>query len=186
MYVQLNGWFLLIIITLCWGWRTYRKYRSKKRPMYKDWPWQMFFIYAMSVGYLTMRPFHFQFPFTVREFSFDTNLFYNLLHMAEGYLAYQLLYSVGNIMLFVPLGFLLPLLNKKFNSVIIVGIVGLMASLCIELIQATFTIIRFGTVDDLVFNTFGAIIGVLLFKLIYSLTSRMFYYPTNSRSRKSS
>src|SRR5699024_6300881 len=102
------------------------------------------------------------------------------LHMADGYLAYQLLYSVGNIILFIPLGFLLPLLTKKLHSIILVVIVGFLVSLTIELTHATFTITRFGTVDDLIFNTLGALIGILLFKIFNFLTNRLFYFSTDS------
>ena len=180
MYVQLNGWIILIMVVGFWAFRTIIIYRKKQYSIFKNWPWQMSFLYFLAVGYLTMRPFYFQIPFETREFSFDTHLFYNLLHMADGYLAYQLLYSVGNIMLFVPLGFLLPLLNKKFHSIILVAMIGFLVSLSIELTQATFTITRFGTVDDLVFNTFGAFIGITIFRLFNFLTNRLFYFSTNS------
>lgn len=183
MYVQLNGWIILIIIVGLWVFRTFKVYHKKQHSLYKDWPLQMFFLYFLAVGYLTMRPFYFQIPFTAREFSFDTNLFYNLLHMADGYLAYQLLYSIGNIMLFIPLGFLLPLLNKKCHSIILVTIIGFTFSLSIEMTQATFTLTRFGTVDDLVFNTFGALIGILIFKVLNFLTNRLVYFSTYSTKR---
>src|SRR5690625_7173451 len=106
-----------------------------------------------------MQPFHFQLPFTVREFSFDYHLFYNLRHMADGYFAYQLLYSVGNILLFVPLGILLPCLYKKTNNLILVGLIGLMTSISIKMVQALLTISRLGTVDDHIFRKSGTMLG---------------------------
>jgi len=125
-----------------------------------------------------MRPFHFQLPLTTGEFYFDYHLFYNLTHMADGYLAYQLLYSVGNVILFVPLGIFLPLLFKKTDRFLWIIMIGTLSSLTIEMIQALFTTSRRGTVDDLFFNTVGVLLGFLLFRCTKFIRKRIFYFNT--------
>ena len=182
--LELNGWFILIVVIICWGWRTYKVYVKGNYLAYQEIITQLLFIYILSIGYLTMQPFHFQLPFTVREFSFDYHLFYNLRHMADGYFAYQLLYSVGNILLFVPLGILLPSLYKKTNNFILVGLIGLMTSITIEMVQALFTISRLGTVDDLVFNTIGTLLGYVFFRCLKLFQKRIVYFYSIQKQSK--
>src|SRR5690625_2135850 len=175
MSIRLDGWILLIIVLFFWFLRTYKVHLRRKFILQQELIVQFFFVYLLCVGYLTMQPFHFQIPFTVRGLYFDYHLFYNLRHMADGYLAYQLLYSVGNIMLFIPLGFLLPLLNKRLDKVLWIGLIGLLGSITIETIQTLFTLSRRGTVDDLVFNTLGSIIGYLLFCCVKIVKRKIIY-----------
>lgn len=71
---------------------------------------------------------------------------------------------LGNIIIFSPLGFLLPIVFSKLNSLRKIFPIVLLSSLIIELIQL-FT--GFGTfdIDDLILNTLGGIIGYYLYKL---------------------
>jgi glycopeptide antibiotics resistance protein len=70
---------------------------------------------------------------------------------------------VGNILLFMPLGFSIPL-RFKVNKFWKVTLLGLFISFLIEGIQF-FTSIRSFDVDDLILNTLGAIIGYILYRL---------------------
>ncbi len=71
---------------------------------------------------------------------------------------------VLNIIAFVPFGFFLPLLYKRYSNIKIVAISGFLFSLCIELVQ------MFGwgvtELDDLMANTFGVCLGFYLYRLI--------------------
>lgn len=161
---------------LFWIWFRGNHYIKNKRDFNftKEIVVHMFFIYVLAVSYLTMRPFYFINVLTEEgSISFDLNLFYNLLHMAEGYLMYQLLYSVGNIMLFVPFGLLVPILFKHTRHFLVIVILGFLLSLMIELTQAAFTPTRYGTVDDLLFNTSGAVIGYILFLIIRTTSKKL-------------
>ncbi|MEH7178293.1 VanZ family protein [Neobacillus vireti] len=86
---------------------------------------------------------------------------YNLLTHSN--FMYTLRNIVGNILLFMPLGFSIPLRFKvnKFWKVIIFGF---FTSCLVEVIQLL-TSIRSFDVDDLILNTLGAIIGFVLFRL---------------------
>lgn len=69
-----------------------------------------------------------------------------------------------NILLFVPLGFLLPLLWKEFRSRRTMCFTGFLLSLGIELAQLLNY--RISDVDDLIMNTLGAWLGYELLMLL--------------------
>lgn len=76
--------------------------------------------------------------------------------------------SVLNIVLFVPLGFLLPFLYKKYKHISSVALTGFLFSLSIEIVQ------MFGRgatdINDLITNTMGAILGYAFYRLLSKLT----------------
>lgn len=74
---------------------------------------------------------------------------------------------VGNILIFIPVGFLASLVLKK-NKVWHVIIVGIVISLIIEILQAIFAVGR-ADIDDIILNTIGLLIGFGIYKLIYSV-----------------
>ncbi|MFN2056053.1 VanZ family protein [Clostridioides difficile] len=65
-----------------------------------------------------------------------------------------------NIIMFMPLGFLLPLIWKNFRNIINVSLTGLGFSLAIELCQL-FNL-RATDIDDLMMNTLGAVLGYFI------------------------
>ena len=69
-----------------------------------------------------------------------------------------------NILLFVPMGFLLPILYKKYNNFATVAIIGFLISLSIEITQ----LFGYGATDinDLITNTAGTCIGYWIFRLL--------------------
>ena len=75
-----------------------------------------------------------------------------------------------NIVLFVPLGFLLPLLWEKQNGLFRILLAGASFSLLIELSQLLN--IRNSDIDDLLLNTLGAIIGFALYRLFAAIARR--------------
>lgn len=94
-------------------------------------------------------------------YPFWTNFvpFLNLLNYES---TFDLLLNViGNVLLFVPTGFLLPFLYKKFDTFPKTVLAGLSMSLLIELLQLPF-FQRQTDVDDLILNTLGTAIGFLI------------------------
>lgn len=71
---------------------------------------------------------------------------------------------LGNIILFIPIGFLLPLLFRRMEFFPYTVIIGLCISLFIEVMQLPQN--RSSDVDDLWLNTLGALIGHLLYLFI--------------------
>lgn len=70
---------------------------------------------------------------------------------------------LGNVILFIPIGFLFPLILKRYRSILKTAIISIMISLFIEFIQ--FFVGRSCDIDDLILNMIGGIIGYGLFKL---------------------
>lgn len=71
---------------------------------------------------------------------------------------------VGNIVMFIPIGFLLPLLWKKFDRAWRTVGIGFLLSLIIEILQLPQ--MRSSDVDDLWLNTLGACFGYVLYKFL--------------------
>jgi glycopeptide antibiotics resistance protein len=69
---------------------------------------------------------------------------------------------VGNIVMFIPIGFFPPLLWKKFNRAWRAIGLGLLVSLTIEILQLPQ--MRSSDVDDLWLNTLGAFFGYLIYR----------------------
>ena len=76
-----------------------------------------------------------------------------------------LLNVIGNVLLFVPTGFLLPFLYRKFDTFPKVVLTGFCISLLIETLQLPF-FQRQTDVDDLILNTLGTAIGCLIWHLV--------------------
>ena len=68
----------------------------------------------------------------------------------------------GNIVGFIPLGFLLPFLSNKNRNFLRTGLTCFFVSLAVEITQRTFHVGCFD-VDDMFLNLVGGIIGYLIF-----------------------
>lgn len=86
----------------------------------------------------------------------------NLIPFQDGF-------SMGfilNIFLFLPLGFLCPLISKSYQRVKNIFLIGCGLSLTIEIVQL-FTLYRATDIDDLITNVAGTLIGYFCFRLIH-------------------
>ncbi len=72
---------------------------------------------------------------------------------------------LGNIIMFVPLGILLPMVSDKARMWYRTALVGLMLSIAIEFTQL-FTSRGFFEIDDMILNTLGTVIGYGACKMI--------------------
>lgn len=75
-----------------------------------------------------------------------------------------------NIIMCVPLGFLLPLIWKDYRKIYKTIIAGLGFSLLIELSQLITT--RATDIDDLIANTIGTVIGYLIWKVFSKIFNK--------------
>lgn len=97
-------------------------------------------------------------------------IFYDsyISHIKYGNYTYFIISLLGNIVLFIPYGFLLPSLYKiKGKHVVLLG---LSLSLFIELFQLFLP--RWTDIDDIILNTFGTFIGYLLYKYCVKIYHR--------------
>lgn len=124
--------------------------------------------YDISGGYwntlsqhLVLTPFH-----TIR-------LFVNALVRDYGQGARQsaIINLVGNVVMFLPLGFLPPLLWKGFRKLWKTLLWGGLIIVCVELIQL-FALVGNCDIDDLLLNLVGIAIGYGLYRLLTAITKR--------------
>ena len=83
-----------------------------------------------------------------------------IVELKKGNIYYLIISLIGNIVMFIPIGFFIKLLYKIDDKKVI--IIGFSISLFIEVIQ-NFTG-RETDIDDLILNTLGVYIGILLYK----------------------
>ena len=71
----------------------------------------------------------------------------------------------GNILIFMPFGFLLPIMSRKLRGFFRVAFLGFELSLAVEILQL---VSKTGScdVDDMILNTVGAMIGFLIYAVI--------------------
>lgn len=77
-----------------------------------------------------------------------------------------------NVIYFIPLGFLLPLLFKKINGFLKIILISTITSSLIEIIQL-FTIFSVSNIDDVIFNIIGSAIGLICFKLFEKIVKKL-------------
>lgn len=99
------------------------------------------------------------------EAFFQPNI--NLIPFSDGFSLSFLL----NIALFVPLGFLCPLISQRYRSIKNTLLLALGVSLSIEILQL-FTLYRATDIDDLITNVVGALIGYLCVQVVHKLVTR--------------
>lgn len=90
--------------------------------------------------------------------------FINLIPFRDMRMRITMILSLLNILVFVPLGFLLPIVWPKSDNFKSAFLIGFSLSFLIE--TAQMLNFRRTDIDDLIFNTLGAILGYLIFRLI--------------------
>lgn len=101
------------------------------------------------------------------DLSFNWVPFLDIINSPEAYIVNTLL----NILLFIPIGYLLPAIWKEYRCFPKTFLFGLGMSMVIELLQI-FTF-RLTDVDDLIFNTIGTVIGYSVYAFVNRLKMRL-------------
>ncbi|MGP7816705.1 VanZ family protein [Niallia sp. 01092] len=180
--IQLSLNFPIILFMIVPFWIYYRFHRYKQHRNFiftREILKNIFFLYLLIVLYVTLNPFHFSPPGN------QGNL--NLVPYVQILYQYKykppmfwMLYTLGNIIMFVPFGFLFPAIYRRRFKLIVTIMVAALSSLTIELTQYFFTIDRAADIDDLILNMAGAIIGYLFFSLTKKIVDKsktiIFYF----------
>lgn len=122
----------------------------------------IFFSYIVAVIYATF------FSERLQYETINLKMFSSYFYLLEDF-SYRLWFQmVGNILLFIPIGGMLPIILKKFSKFQYILFVGLALSACIELVQY---ITKRGVldVDDIINNMLGVILGYCCFKIFSEL-----------------
>lgn len=80
----------------------------------------------------------------------------------------------GNIIGFMPFGFILPILTQKARGLLRIFILTLNLSLCIEMIQLV-SKVGCCDVDDMILNTLGGVLGYVMFYMFNALRRKIFW-----------
>lgn len=80
----------------------------------------------------------------------------------------------GNVIAFMPLGFLIPLLFKKSMNGKFIIFLSFLSSLMVESIQLYFQVGGFD-VDDIILNTLGGLLGYLTLLVSLKFAKKRFY-----------
>ncbi len=79
---------------------------------------------------------------------------------------YVFLNLAGNVLVFMPFGFLLPIMSRRLRGFFRIVLLGLALSFIVECIQY-FSHTGCFDVDDLLLNTIGAALGFLVFAIVW-------------------
>ena len=133
----------------------------------------MFFVYLAILSYLLFFGYYRQ---VVRIDSYNLVPFktINMYITFADYFQFKIWFTnlFGNVLAFMPFGFLLPVVFKRLRSYWVVTFLSFLFSLFVETMQLTFHVGGFD-VDDILLNTIGGFFGYLIFKIIHWL----FYKP---------
>lgn len=72
---------------------------------------------------------------------------------------------VGNLILFAPMGFFVPILFKKISDFKKIALLSVVVILVVEVLQMCFMVGHFD-IDDIILNTVGAFFGYGAYKLL--------------------
>lgn len=89
--------------------------------------------------------------------------------MFSGYFSRGFNNIIGNIFVFAPFGYFVPLLYKKCQKAKIVILAGFCVSLVLEICQY-FLYLGSADIDDIILNLLGVILGFLFFKMVKRIT----------------
>lgn len=153
-----TGIYLFFTIALLLKWRKDFFTKSVKRLFYiKEY---IFCTYIITLGMIT-GILGDDFYLGLHELSFNIIPFRNV----------DVVQMLLNILLFIPMGAFIPILNRKMNSCIwIIGISGI-SSVSIELIQMIFRG-RLADINDIIANSLGALVGFILYRFFSSYLSK--------------
>ena len=116
-------------------------------------------LYVITLAVIALSPVN---PITGIDLSDELNA------TGLGWVTYTQLESFANVMLFVPFGLLIALLSPtRWWGAVIVGLI--LVAICIELGQAVFLPGRVASMGDVLANSTGGVVGVILAAIIRGL-----------------
>ena len=175
---MINISYLYIAIVLLAIWTIYRILvlkKSKDKNSFRELIINIFFIYFLVLIKITIC------KMDALQIDLNGNKVINYIPLVETIKMFKddgmrfALYNViGNIILFMPLGFFIPLLFNKKNKISYIVAYGAIISTAIEVIQLQQTY-NITDIDDIIFNTLGAILGYLVFNVLYKFMEKTKY-----------
>ena len=141
--------------------------------------WVLFLIYLTLLIYLLFFSESYgRQDFAARQYRYNLQPFQEIRRFAVywknvGFLA-AFLNLGGNVLGFMPFGFLMPVLSARMRRAVTVVLLGFSVSLAVETIQLV-TRVGIFDVDDLMLNTLGAALGYLVFAVCNRVRRKIYY-----------
>ena len=124
-------------------------------PRFKRWAWGALGLIALAVITITFWPTPVDRPFQLAIVRLLAALH---RHGLPHWVTYAVVESVSNVVMFLPIGALIAILARP-QLWWLSGVVGLLASSCIEFSQLLFLPERYASLGDIAANTSGALLG---------------------------
>ena len=185
--VVLSGWYFVVVAVVVFAvWRALCWRRHGIRPWHET-AVLLLFAWSVAVAYVALFPMHIIF--------YDWHGRFSLVPLSSSIdmIRYSTIRTVvknlgGNVLLFVPVGFLLPVLFERLRRVWSLAWRAAVLSVLIEIVQIP-TQAHSTDVDDVIFNVVGALIGFALFRAVWAFVSkrqlgRRLREALSSRSRR--
>ncbi|SDZ68157.1 VanZ like family protein [Evansella caseinilytica] len=138
-------------------------------------PW-LLFIYLIMLFYITLFAWNYGASFGQvgpGGRNYNLKVFYSIYRIAvySKDIGDPIRILLGNIVLFIPFGFLFPMFLERFRQskkpvgIILVTFIAMLLSCSIEMTQFIFTY-RVANIDDVILNTTGGFIGVIMYRIV--------------------
>ena len=185
---MIEGNFILVALISIVIWLIYRIYssiRNKKINIFREIVLFIFFVYFLFLLLLTMfKGGRIEFSNQFNSYMYREHGLLGIINIvpiketintfmhSETGMRNSLRNLIGNILVFMPLGFFIPLLFDKFNNLKKVLKVGCLSSLAIELSQL-FVGSNVCDIDDVIYNTLGALAGFICYKTFETIIKKV-------------
>lgn len=144
--------------------------KAEKVSKFREIVKAFFFIYFLMVIHYTFDSVFISDQ--INKFYFNLIPLKETIEMFRGNINIALYNVVGNTLMFVPLGIFIPVLFKSKGKISCILLYGFLASFFIEINQFFIKGNRAADVDDIIFNTIGAVIGYAIYKVIIMVLGR--------------
>ena len=129
-----------------------------------------FCIYLVYLLEIVIFPIMLDFPSPDYTLTINLVPFNTINEMAHYDFSIFLRQIIGNIIILVPFGFFMPMIFKKFMTILPMITLGVLTSIGIECIQGIIDVLtqydnRTIDIDDIILNVLGTLIGFLIFRL---------------------
>ena len=147
----------------------------------------VFIVYICILIYFVFFSDHYGRATGFTEFRYNLTLFAEInryLNNTEYFTWENLLTNLaGNILIFAPMGILIPIMRKKRTGVFTVTFSSFLLSLFIETVQLVSRVGVFD-VDDLFMNTIGGILGYIVFRIGMAFLRRKYRKRRQNNQKK--
>lgn len=136
--------------------------------------WLVFYIYILLLAYFLFFSEHYGRDLVTQQYNLQ------LFKEIKRFIRYRdqigiegfVVNIFGNVLAFVPYGFLLPMLKRSYRKFYVIAFLSVLISIVIETSQLLLMVGVFD-VDDILMNSLGGILGYFAFQFAYSLYKKL-------------